>query len=399
MKNAVRCIRSFSLLSIALVAGCEAPQRATAAPPSGANQLVIASPLTTNTNTNTLAAGVPQQHGYEHDPAFLRREILRRQDQRILEATTRAMLEARLVLDDVMPIPYLGLDAEPAPGGMRVTAVYGGTGAHDAGLLVGDLLLSIGGEMTNAPPALAHAIRSRQPGANVELRIVRSGAEKVLSCTVGRRPEEDEDEEEQFPDLPRASATNTGPFAARFDELATDAASPQFDSVLGGHGAPPRWIVAADGDRRALRQASTDRTGIHYPMALAKDFFGGDVKATARMRYVAGDVDRAGGLVLRYHDAGNYYVARVNAAEGDLRIFRVVNGLRRTIGLVKATSADGEWHTLEFSAAGSTLTATLDGAHAAVAHDSYFLKGRAGLWTKSDSVTDFADVTFTPIVK
>ena len=48
---------------------------------------------------------------------------------------------------------------------------------------------------------------------------------------------------------------------------------------------------------------------------------------------------------------------------------------------------------------GSMVTATLDGAHTAVAHDSYFLKGRAGLWTKSDSVTDFDDVTFTPNVK
>lgn len=376
-------LRSFALASLSLFAvACKAPPGAATVPWAEAPP-----------------APGPTAHGYEHDPAFLRREILRRWDARIADATTRALLEARLTLDDVMPIPYLGLDAEPAPGGMRVTAVYGGTGADAAGLKQGDLLLSIGGEVTDRPQALAHAIRSREPGTKVELRVVRDGATNALDCTVGRRPEEDEDEEEQFPDLPRERTADSGPFAARFDGLAIDAPPAEFDAVLGGHGEPPRWRVAGDGDTRVLRQTSTDRTGIHYPMAIAREFFGGDVKASARMRYVDGKIDRAGGVVLRYRDPGNYYVARVNAAEGDLRIFRVVNGLRRTIGVVKAPSDDGAWHTLEFRAEGSTLTATLDGVHTTVAHDSFYLKGRAGLWTKSDSVTEFDDVTFTPIAK
>jgi hypothetical protein len=38
------------------------------------------------------------------------------------------------------------------------------------------------------------------------------------------------------------------------------------------------------------------------------------------------------------------------------------------------------------------LTATLDGNVHAEAFDSFFLRGRAGVWTKSDSLTEFDDL-------
>ena len=66
-------------------------------------------------------------------------------------------------------------------------------------------------------------------------------------------------------------------------------------------------------------------------------------------------------------------------------------------GVVKAPTDDGEWHTLEFRAEGSKLTATLDGKYTATAWDSFFMKGRAGLWTKSDSITEFDAVSFVPV--
>lgn len=362
---------------------------------------IDAAPSASPPAANVQDPQVPPAHGYEQDPAYLRREILKRLDAHIDEAATRAHLEARLSLDEAMPIPYLGVDAEPANGGMQLTAVYGATGAEAAGLKVGDVLWSIDGERTDGRPALAHAIRSKRAGTMLHIELRRDGAPRSVDCLLSQRPEEDEDEAEQFPDLPQHITAITGPFASDFerDDAAGDVAG--FDLVLGGHGAPSHWVVGGDAGARCLRQASEDRTGIHFPMAIAHEFFGDDVAATARMRYVGGKVDRAGGIVLRYRDPGNYYVARVNAAEGDLRIFRVANGIRRTLpgGIVKAPTDDGAWHTLEFRIQGSVLTATLDGAHTATAYDSYFLKGRAGLWTKSDSLTEFDDVAFVPIAK
>lgn len=339
---------------------------------------------------------------YAGDPALLRRELLRRFDQRIDAMAAQLHVEARLVIDEVSPIPYLGLDAKPAPGGMQVTAVYGGTGAKDAGLHVGDLLLSIGGEAVTSPATLAHAIRRRIPGSALELAVQRDGQALTLQGKLGQRPEEDEDEAEQFPDLPGAKLEDSvEPFAANFGSDALDAAPDWLVPALGGHGLPPRWLVVQDGAGRCLQQTVADRAGIHFPMALVRGFQAHDVVGKVRLRYRGGEVDKAGGVVLRYHDAGNYYVARVNAAEGDLRIFRVANGIRRTLpgGIVMGATDDAEWHTLEFRAEGSTLTATLDGKHTCTAHDSYFLQGGVGLWTKSDSRTDFDDLDFAPIAK
>jgi hypothetical protein len=217
---------------------------------------------------------------------------------------------------------------------------------------------------------------------------------------VGKRPESDDDDDEQFPDLPRAIPADTGAFAAAFDDLALGATVAAFDSVLGGHGEPPRWIVAGEGSTHCLRQDASDATGLRFPMAIARDFFGSDVAARARARCAGGHAERAGGIVLRYRDPANYLVARVDAAAGDLRIYRGVNGQRRTLpGGIVAAPIDDQWHTLEFCAEGPKLTATLDGKYTAVAYDSFFMKGRAGVWTKSDSVTEFDDIAFEPINK
>jgi len=380
-----RAPRAASAVLALLVACQSAPSAPALAPRSGA----VSEPL---------QVGTPA--AFAGDPALLRRELLRRFDQRIDAMAAQLHVEARLVIDEVSPIPYLGLDAAPVPGGMRVTAVYGGTGAKDAGLRIGDVLLRIGDEKVDSHATLAHAIRHRMPGSELALAVIRDGKELELRGKLGKRPEEDEDEAEQFPDLPGAKLVDSeSPFTADFERDAPGETPAAFVSALGGHGAPPRWIVAADDAGRCLRQASADRAGIHFPLALARGFEAHDVVGKVRLRYVAGEVDRAGGVVLRYRDPGNYYVARVNAAEGDLRIFRVANGIRRTLpgGIVMGATDDGAWHTLEFRAEGSVLTATLDGKHTAVAYDSGFLQGGAGLWTKSDSITEFDDVEFTPL--
>lgn len=381
--------RSFAIAIATLLAlpACHSPTVAAAASPP----VPVPAPV---------APGLSVPAAFAGDPALLRRELLRRFDQRIDAMCAQLHVEARLVIDEVSPIPYLGLDAQPVPGGMQVTAVYGGTGAADAGLRVGDVLLQIGDEQVDSHATLAHAIRLRVPGSALTLRVRRDGEPQTLVGVLGRRPEEDEDEAEQFPDLPGARLVDSAePFRADFEREELGAAPSRFTAALGGHGAPPRWVVAPNGAGRCLRQDSVDRAGIHFPMLLALGFEAHDVVGRVRLRYVAGEVDRAGGVVLRYRDPGNYYVARVNAAEGDLRIFRVANGVRRTLpgGKVMAATDDGGWHTLEFRAEGSTLTATLDGKFTAVAHDSYFLQGGVGVWTKSDSITEFDDLEFTPL--
>jgi hypothetical protein len=328
------------------------------------------------------------------DPALLRRALLREMDARIDEASARSHLEARWIMDEVIPIPYLGIDSEPADGGMRLKAVYAMTGAEAAGLKKGDLILAIDATKTDSKKALARAIRLKRVGDTLAVKIRRDGREQTLPCTLRPRPEEDEDEEEQFPDLEPLPGPSTHSLAFDFEKDELGALPAAFTTALGGHGRPGRWIIAESSSHRVLRQDDDDPTGIRFPIVLARDFDGKDVKASVRFRYAGGRVDKAGGIVLRYADPGNYLVARANAAEGDVRIFRVANGLRRTLpdGIGQGATDDDAWHTLEFTAQGPKLTAVLDGKVTVVAYDTYFLRGGVGLWTKSDSLTEFDDL-------
>ena len=53
----------------------------------------------------------------------------------------------------------------------------------------------------------------------------------------------------------------------------------------------------------------------------------------------------------------------------------------------------GVWHTLEVGAKGSYFQVFWDGKKVIEGHDQTFLRvGKAGLWTKADSVTQFDDL-------
>jgi hypothetical protein len=195
------------------------------------------------------------------DPVLVRRDLLARLDAQIDAEASRAHLEARLILDDVMPLPYLGIDAEPEGEGMKVTKVFPGTDAAAAGLRTGDVILSAAGEATPSAAALGSAIRSRAVGARVAFRVVRDGKQSEVTATLGRRPEEHEDEEEQFPGL--APAAPAPPLPLHLD-LAADRVGETpalLEAVLAGHGRPGRWIVVEEAGARAIRQADGDPTG------------------------------------------------------------------------------------------------------------------------------------------
>lgn len=340
--------------------------------------------------TSAVVAGEQPESGA--DPLRLRKALLERLDARITSDATRAHLEARLLLDEVLPVPYVGFDADPVEGGMKVTKIYPGTGAEKAGLAPGDIVAAVEGEATSSAEVLGRRIRRHRPGDRLELRILRGGREEALSVTLGRRPEEDEDEEEQFPELREEEAPATA--AARWEFESLDA----FEGVLGGHGKPGRWSLLGETGARFLRQEEGDATGIRFPMLLVRERSDRDVGVRVRFRLTGGGGDRAAGIVLHYRDPGNYLVARVNAIEGDLRIFRVVNGLRRTLpGGKVPVACDAEWHLLEFRAEGAKLTASVDGGSPATSYDTFFLRGAVGLWTKSDSVTDFDDLEVLPV--
>src|SRR5205823_2366724 len=53
-----------------------------------------------------------------------------------------------------------------------------------------------------------------------------------------------------------------------------------------------------------------------------------DLRLSVKCKPVAGKGDQGCGIVWRLKDAGNYYVARANALEDNVHLYRVVDGKR-----------------------------------------------------------------------
>jgi len=198
-----------------------------------------------------------------------------------------------------------------------------------------------------------------------------------------------------------SSSTRSGfsPVAIDFGADPAGALPPGFTTALTGGGGPASWVVRADATApggKALVQESRDDTSYRFPLCVYDGIAAPDVSATVRFKAIAGEVDQAAGIVLRYHPE-TYYIARANALEGNLDIFKTVHGKRVLVQEVPLTCASGEWHTLEFSVAGDRLTAGCDGkVLISVADDAIAGPGQVALWTKADSVSAFDHLTIAP---
>jgi len=167
-----------------------------------------------------------------------------------------------------------------------------------------------------------------------------------------------------------------------------------FTVGLTGRGPPPRWVVLEDPSSpagpRVLAETSRERTNERFPHAVLDGVTAQDVSVSVRFRPVDGRVDQAAGLVVRYRDAGNYYVARANVLEGNVRMYRVVAGRRIQFAGADAQVPRDTWQVLGLRAAGDRLTVMLDGRELFSAADRTFAgAGQVGVWTKADSLTHF----------
>jgi hypothetical protein len=120
-----------------------------------------------------------------------------------------------------------------------------------------------------------------------------------------------------------------------------------------------------------------------------------DVEISVAFKAIRGDNDQGGGIVWRYQDANNYYVARMNPLENNYRLYRVVASDRQELKRKEHLKVKvGEWHTLKIRQEGNHIECFLDGKKMLDARDGTFKKaGKVGLWSKSDAQTHFDNFT------
>lgn len=165
----------------------------------------------------------------------------------------------------------------------------------------------------------------------------------------------------------------------------------------------PNWSVESDPNASSGKKV-LKQSGVATYALLLKD--GTSIKdgfVETRFKAIAGEEDRAGGVVWRAKDANNYYVLRANALENNIVLYKTVDGVRSALDIigrkggygVKLRVLSGEWHSLRAEFKGSRFAAYFNGRFMFEVEDPTFLQaGQIGLWTKADSVTLFDNVSY-----
>ena len=158
-----------------------------------------------------------------------------------------------------------------------------------------------------------------------------------------------------------------------------------------------RWEVALDATRGdhdlVLGQVETSANDV-FNVVLVDGTNFGDLDVFVHLKSVSGEVDQGGGVVWRAQDSRNYYIARYNPLEDNVRAYQVSDGRRTMIESASPRLDHEAWHTLRVTMVGDHIECFLDGQRYIDSRDTTFTEaGQVGLWTKADAQTLFDDLT------
>src|ERR1700752_4091703 len=142
-----------------------------------------------------------------------------------------------------------------------------------------------------------------------------------------------------------SSTVNAMAATVNFDADAVGLPPPGWTCGATGKGTP-KWTVEADfgapSKTNVLRQSGVAA----FPWCVKNDIALSDGWVEVKFRPLSGREDQAGGVVWRWKDGDNYYVARANALENNVSLYHTTGGSRRTIQYKDAPVAGNVWHTL-----------------------------------------------------
>ena len=187
-----------------------------------------------------------------------------------------------------------------------------------------------------------------------------------------------------------------------FDDMKTSAPPPGWIATQTGTGTA-KWAIEKDDAAPSKPNVLKQSGQATFPVCIKNDTNLKDGFVEVKFKPVAGKEDQAGGVIWRAKDSNNYYIARANALEGNVVLYKTVNGKRSSLDIlgrkggygVKETVTSGQWHTLRVEFAGNHFKLIFDGKHLFAVEDTTFTEaGKVGVWTKADSVTLFDDFAF-----
>ena len=179
-----------------------------------------------------------------------------------------------------------------------------------------------------------------------------------------------------------------------FDQDAPGALPAGWRAGVTGHGSP-LWTVEADATAPSKPHVLKQSGEGAFPWCIRPDVSFADGVVEVKFKSIAGRKDQAGGVVWRFQDGDNYYVARANALEDNVSLYYAENGRRNTLKYVDAPVPRDSWHTLRVEFSGKNIRVIFNGKTTIEMDDDHIAGvGAVGVWTKADSVTLFDDFSY-----
>src|SRR5262249_31973895 len=121
-----------------------------------------------------------------------------------------------------------------------------------------------------------------------------------------------------------------------------------------------------------LAQVSSEHTGSYFNIAIADQPLLKDLSIGVLSRAVAGREEQGGGVVWRYRDPKNYYVAWQDNLKVVYRVDKVLEGKRIQLGSAPVSAEKGTWHELTITMIGDHIQCLLDAKKRLDVRDSSF---------------------------
>jgi len=139
----------------------------------------------------------------------------------------------------------------------------------------------------------------------------------------------------------------------------------------------------------------------YFPIAVAKDvddFQNGEI--TVRFKMIGGTLDRCAGILFDVKPNGDYLAIRFNGTEDNLVLWTFNDGKRSFVkrGSENVPLELGTWHEIKVAVHGTQLEGFLDGKRLLEFTLKAPVSGKVGLWSKTDSMSEFEGFTVVPSV-
>lgn len=189
-------------------------------------------------------------------------------------------------------------------------------------------------------------------------------------------------------------ASNASAETVNFDKAKPGTPPAGWMSGVTGKGSP-KWTVEPDTTAPSKPNVLKQSGSGSFLWCVKNGASLADGYVEVKFKPLSGNEDQAGGIVWRWKDGDNYYVARANALENNVSLYYTRGGSRETIKYADAPVAVNRWHKLRATFSGKRIVVSLDGKTLIEQDDGHITgSGAVGVWTKADSVTSFDDFSY-----